>query len=125
MNQFKRHEIFSRLQAANPHPTTELEFDGAFQLLIAVLLSAQTTDVAVNKVTKVLYALAPTPQAMLELGEEKVRDTIKTIGLYRTKAAHVIATCSALLNSLAVKCHKHERNWKACREWGAKPPMWC
>ena len=98
MNQYKRHEIFSRLQAANPHPTTELVFDDAFQLLIAVLLSAQTTDVAVNKVSAVLYAMAPTPQAMLALGEEKVRDTIKTIGLYRTKATHVIATCEILLN---------------------------
>ena len=99
MNQYKRHEIFSRLQAANPHPTTELVFGDAFQLLIAVLLSAQTTDVAVNKVTAVLYALAPTPQAMLALGEEKVRDTIKTIGLFRTKATHVIATCEMLLNN--------------------------
>ena len=99
MNQYKRHEIFSRLQAANPHPTTELEFGDAFQLLIAVLLSAQTTDVAVNKVTAVLFALAPTPQEMLALGEETVRDTIKTIGLYRTKATHVIATCEMLINN--------------------------
>ena len=99
MNQYIRHEIFSRLQAANPHPTTELVFGDAFQLLIAVLLSAQTTDVAVNKVTAVLFALAPTPQEMLSLGEETVRDTIKTIGLYRTKATHVIATCEMLLNN--------------------------
>lgn len=98
MNKQKRYEIFSRLREANPHPTTELVFDGPFQLLIAVLLSAQTTDVAVNKVTAVLFQLAPTPQAMLELGEETVRDTIKTIGLYKTKASHVIATCEALLN---------------------------
>ncbi|AUZ05760.2 MULTISPECIES: endonuclease III [Vitreoscilla] len=98
MNKQIRYEIFSRLREANPHPTTELVFDGPFQLLIAVLLSAQTTDVAVNKVTAVLFDLAPNPQAMLALGEEKVRDTIKTIGLYKTKAAHVIATCDAILN---------------------------
>lgn len=98
MNKQTRYEIFSRLREANPHPTTELVFDGPFQLLIAVLLSAQTTDVAVNKVTAVLFDLAPNPQAMLELGEEKVRDTIKTIGLYKTKAAHVMATCHMILN---------------------------
>lgn len=98
MNQQKRFEIFSRLREANPEPTTELVFDNAFQLLIAVLLSAQTTDIAVNKVTAVLFKLAPDPQSMLQLGEEKVRDTIKTIGLYRTKATHVIATCEMLLN---------------------------
>ena len=90
--------MFSRWREANPKPRTELIFDGPFQLLIAVLLSAQTTDVAVNKVTAVLFQLAPTPHDMLQLGEERVRETIKTIGLYKTKAAHVMATCEILLN---------------------------
>lgn len=98
MNRAIRWEIFSRLRAANPQPSTELVFANPFELLIAVMLSAQTTDVAVNKVTAVLFREAATPQDMLELGEERIRDTIKTIGLYKTKASHVVATCEILLN---------------------------
>jgi endonuclease-3 len=97
MNDTKRREIFERLREANPHPTTELEYSTPFELLIAVLLSAQATDVGVNKATRRLYAVANTPAAMLALGEEGLADYIKTIGLYRTKAKNVITTCRILL----------------------------
>lgn len=97
MNAEKRRQIFLRLQAANPHPTTELEYQTPFQLLIAVLLSAQATDVGVNKATRTLFAVAPTPETMLALGVEGMEDHIKTIGLYRTKARNAIATCRILL----------------------------
>ena len=98
MNPTKRAEIFARLQAANPAPTTELEYSSPFQLLIAVLLSAQATDVSVNKATRRLFADAPTPAAMAALGEERLADYIKTIGLFRTKAKNAIATCNILLS---------------------------
>src|SRR5574343_765924 len=90
-------QFFARLQAHNPAPTTELNFGSPFQLLIAVLLSAQATDVSVNKATATLFRDAPTPSAMLGLGAAGVAEYIKTIGLYRTKAKHVIATCARLL----------------------------
>ncbi|KMJ54279.1 endonuclease III [Vogesella sp. EB] len=97
MNKAIRAEIFARLQAQNPHPTTELEYATPFQLLIAVLLSAQATDVGVNKATRLLFPVAPTPDKMLALGEEGLEEYIKTIGLYRTKAKNTIATCRILL----------------------------
>ena len=97
MNKAIRAEIFARLQAQNPHPTTELEYDTPFQLLIAVLLSAQATDVGVNKATRRLFPVAPTPDKMLALGVEGLEEYIKTIGLYRTKAKNTIATCRILL----------------------------
>ncbi|MGM8062793.1 endonuclease III [Vogesella indigofera] len=97
MNKAIRAEIFSRLQAQNPHPTTELEYATPFQLLIAVLLSAQATDVGVNKATRLLFPVAPTPDKMLALGVEGLEEYIKTIGLYRTKAKNTIATCRILL----------------------------
>lgn len=97
MNQQKRQAIFARFQAANPKPTTELVFNSPFELLIAVLLSAQATDVSVNKATAKLYAVANTPQAILDLGLEALMDHIKTIGLYKTKAKHVMQTCRLLL----------------------------
>ena len=97
MNREKRSAIFARLQAANPTPTTELEYASPFQLLIAVLLSAQATDVGVNKATRRLFPVAPTPEAMLALGEEGLMEHIKTIGLYKTKAKNAIATCRILL----------------------------
>lgn len=96
----RRSEIetfYARLQAANPAPTTELDYATSFQLLIAVILSAQATDVGVNKATARLFPVAPTPEKMLALGEEGLADYIKTIGLYRTKAKNVIATCRQLL----------------------------
>lgn len=97
MNAAKRREIFARLQAANPQPTTELEYDTPFQLLIAVLLSAQATDKSVNIATRKLFPRYGTPQALLALGEEGLSDYIKTIGLYRTKAKNAIATCRILI----------------------------
>lgn len=97
MNKQRRIEILSRLRAANPHPTTELEYRSAFELLIAVLLSAQATDVGVNKATRPLFARAPTPQTMLDLGVDGVKHYIKTIGLFNTKAENVIKTCRILV----------------------------
>jgi endonuclease-3 len=97
MNRTQRSEIFRRFAAENSHPTTELNFNSPFQLLIAVLLSAQATDVSVNKATRSLFALAPTPEAMLTLGEQGLIEQIRTIGLFRSKARHVIATCHLLL----------------------------
>lgn len=97
MNATKRRQIFQRLQAANPHPTTELEYHSPFELLVAVMLSAQATDISVNAATRHLYPVANTPEAILELGEEKLREYIQRIGLYKTKAKHVIQTCRMLL----------------------------
>jgi endonuclease-3 len=97
MNKQKRIEILSRLRAANPTPTTELEYSSPFELLIAVLLSAQATDVGVNKATKHLFPAARTPQAMLDLGVDGVKHYIKTIGLFNTKAENVIKTCRILV----------------------------
>ena len=96
MNNVKRREIFERLKANNPHPTTELNYTNTFQLLIAVLLSAQSTDVGVNKATDKLFKKVKTPRAMLNLGEAGLKDYIKTIGLYNTKAKNVIKTCKIL-----------------------------
>ncbi|AXA92161.1 endonuclease III [Massilia sp. YMA4] len=98
MNAAKRHEIFRRLREANPHPTTELEYTTPFELLIAVLLSAQATDVGVNKATRKLYPVANTPQAILDLGIDELTTYIQTIGLYRTKAKNVMATCRILVD---------------------------
>ncbi len=90
-------QFFSVLQQANPLPQTELAYTTVFELLAAVLLSAQATDVSVNKATRVLFARAPTPQAMLNLGEAEVARHIQTIGLYRNKARHLVQTCAILL----------------------------
>lgn len=98
MNKQKRIEMLSRLRAANPHPTTELEFSNPFELLIAVLLSAQATDVSVNKATKGLFAAANNPADMLALGVDGVKNFIKTIGLFNSKAENVIKTCQLLLD---------------------------
>ena len=97
MNAEKRRAIYETLQSLDPHPTTELEFHSPFELLIAVLLSAQATDVSVNKATRGLFAAANTPQAMIELGEAGVTEHIKTIGLFRNKAKNVIGTCKLLI----------------------------
>ena len=97
MNKDKRTQIFSRWRDANPHPTTELEYNSVFELLIAVILSAQATDVSVNKATATLYKEANTPEAMLKLGVRGVKKHIKSIGLFNSKAANVIKTCKALV----------------------------
>lgn len=98
MNKDKRLQILTRLRDDNPNPTTELEFTSPFELLIAVLLSAQATDVSVNKATAKLYPVANTPQAILDLGLEKLKDYIKTIGLFNTKAQNTIKTCQMLVD---------------------------
>ncbi|MET4889461.1 endonuclease III [Morganella morganii] len=97
MNKEKRIEILTRLRDNNPQPTTELLFDSPFELRISVLLSAQATDVSVNKATRPLYAVANTPQAILDLGVDGVKSYIKTIGLFNTKAENVIKTCRMLV----------------------------
>ena len=97
MNAARRAELFARLRAANPAPTTELEYASTFQLLIAVILSAQATDKSVNLATRQLFADAPTPQAILALGEPGLASYINRIGLYPTKAKNVIATCRQLI----------------------------
>ena len=100
MRGMKRQDIepfFATLKAANPHPVTELEYTSVFELLTAVLLSAQATDVGVNKATRRLFPVANTPAKILALGEEGLSEYIKTIGLYRTKAKNLLATCRILL----------------------------
>lgn len=97
MNAEKRQQIFTRFRDANPHPTTELEYNSPFELLIAVILSAQATDVSVNKATRKLYPVANTPAKIYALGVEGLIPYIQTIGLYRTKAKNVIETCRMLV----------------------------
>ncbi len=96
MNREKRRQIFERLRESNPDPGTELRYRTPFELLIAVILSAQATDVSVNKATRALFRRADTPGKMLELGEARLRDYIQTIGLYNSKAANIIKTCERL-----------------------------
>jgi endonuclease-3 len=98
MNPAKRLEIFQRFRQANPHPKTELEYTTPFELLIAVLLSAQSTDVGVNKATRRLYPVANTPAALLAMGVDELKTYISTIGLYNNKAKNVIATCQILVD---------------------------
>ncbi len=98
MNPAKRQEIFERFRKANPAPKTELEYTTPFELLISVLLSAQATDVGVNKATRKLYPVANTPQAILALGIDELKSYIQTIGLYPTKAKNVMATCQILVD---------------------------
>ncbi|WP_416308126.1 endonuclease III [Neptunicella sp. SCSIO 80796] len=97
MNKQKRHEILSRLRDNNPHPTTELNYQTPFELLIAVILSAQATDVGVNKATDKLYPVANTPEAIAALGVDGLKQYIKTIGLFNAKAENVIKTCHILI----------------------------
>lgn len=98
MNKTKRHEIFSRLQKDNPNPTTELNFESTFELLIAVILSAQATDKSVNIATSKLYAIANTPETIYKLGETGLKKYVRTIGLYNTKAKNIIKTCKILID---------------------------
>ncbi len=97
MNADKRHEILSRLRAENPNPTTELKYSSPFELLISVILSAQATDVSVNKATEKLYAIANTPEQIAALGLRKLKTYVKTIGLYNAKAENIIKTCKILI----------------------------
>jgi len=97
VNKTKRTAIFERLSAANPAPTTELAYGSPFQLLIAVILSAQATDKGVNKATARLFPIAGTPEAMLQLGEEGLKEQIRTLGLFNSKALNILATCRILV----------------------------
>ena len=101
MNAAKRREIFERLRAANPNPKTELNYSTPFELLVAVVLSAQATDKSVNKATARLFPLANTPRALLQLGEEGLKREIRTIGLFNSKAVNLIKTCRVLLEQHA------------------------
>ena len=98
MNREKRTAIFSRLREQDPHPTTELHYDSPFELLIAVILSAQATDVGVNKATTGLYKVANTPEAILDLGLDELKSYIRTIGLFNNKAENIIKTCRILVD---------------------------
>ncbi len=97
MNAAKRREIFARFRAANPHPTTELAYSTPFELLVAVVLSAQATDKSVNLATRELFPVANTPQKILDLGEAELREYVQRIGLYQTKSRHIIQMCRILL----------------------------
>lgn len=97
MNKNEREEFFRRLKELDPHPTTELEYDTPFELLVAVILSAQATDVGVNKATRRLFPVANTPEEVLALGEEGLKDYIRTIGLFNSKARNIIRTCRDLV----------------------------
>lgn len=101
MNAAKRQEIFKRFHADNPHPTTELEYNSPFELLVAVILSAQATDVSVNKATRLLYPVANTAKKILALGVDGLKPYIKTIGLFNSKAENVIKTCKILVEQYA------------------------
>jgi endonuclease-3 len=101
VNKDIRNEIYSRLREKNPRPETELEYIDSFELLIAVILSAQATDISVNKATARLYPVANTPQAIYDLGAQKLKGYIKTIGLYNTKAENIIKTCRLLIDNFA------------------------
>ena len=117
-------QFFSRL-AANPDPRGELEYINPYTLLVAVVLSAQATDVGVNKATGPLFKLADTPQKMLTLGEERLKDYIKTIGLFNTKAKNVIALSKILIEQYGGEVPRTGRSWRRCRGSAARPPMWC
>lgn len=98
MNKETRREIFRRFRAQNPHPQTELRYNTPFELLIAVILSAQATDVSVNKATGPLFAVANTPQAILDLGLDGLKSHVKSIGLYNSKSENILKTCALLVN---------------------------
>jgi len=115
-----RLEFFQRLKAIDPHPTTELEHHGHFELLISVILSAQATDVSVNLATRRLYRIANRPQAMVALGEEGLKDYIKTIGLFNAKAKNIIATCRILLEKHAGQVPSNREDLEALPGVGRK-----
>lgn len=120
MNAQKRFEIFSRLKDNNPNPTTELNYQNPFELLIAVILSAQATDVSVNKATDKLYPVANTPKAIYQLGEKGLKQYIRTIGLFNTKAANIIKTCKILLDEYDSEVPKQQEQLEALPGVGRK-----
>ena len=120
MNKAKRHEIFTRLQRENPTPTTELVYSSPFELLIAVILSAQATDVSVNKATAKLFAIANTPETLLALGEDGLKHYIKTIGLYNSKARNIINTCKILIEQYHSQVPEQQKQLEALPGVGRK-----
>ena len=105
-------EMFDRFAALTPNPKGELDYVNSYTLLVAVVLSAQATDVGVNKATRTLFEKADTPAKMIALGEHRVRDFIRTIGLYKNKAKNVVALSRKLIESLTEKFREHGNNWK-------------
>ena len=120
MNQKKRREIFARLKKANPAPTTELHYKTPFELLIAVILSAQATDKGVNKATRELFKAASTPRSMLKLGLKGLKQYIRTIGLYNTKAENIMKTCKILVEQHDGKVPEDRRSLEALPGVGRK-----
>ena len=120
MNQTKRTEIFKRFQQANNKPTTELNYNSEFELLISVILSAQATDISVNKATAKLYPKARTPEKIYKLGESGLKKYIKTIGLYNTKAKNIIKTCKLLINEHDSKVPQTRKQLEALPGVGRK-----
>lgn len=120
MNKQKRIEILTRLREQNPNPTTELQYSSPFELLIAVILSAQATDVGVNKATAKLFPVANTPQAILDLGVEGLKEYIKTIGLFNSKAENIIKTCRDLLEKHNGKVPENREELEALAGVGRK-----
>lgn len=120
MNKQKRHEIFTRFREQNPHPTTELNYHSPFELLIAVILSAQATDVSVNKATAKLFLVANTAQDIINLGLEQLKEYIKSIGLYNTKAQNVIKTCELLVAQYKGEVPNHREALEALPGVGRK-----
>ena len=120
MNAARRREIFERLKAANPHPTTELVHHSPFELLIAVMLSAQATDKSVNIATATLFPVANTPEKILSLGEDALKSHIRSIGLYPTKAKNVLATCQILLDKHAGEVPRERAELEALPGVGRK-----
>ena len=126
MNPQKRREIFERFRAANPHPTTELEYESPFELLLAVILSAQATDKSVNAATRKLFPVARTPEAIAKLGVDGLAKYIRTIGLWKAKARNVVATAIGdRADSMAAKSRATAKRSKNFREWVAKLRTWC
>ena len=120
MNKKKIISIFEILQANDPEPVTELHYKTTFQLLIAVILSAQATDKSVNQVTSILFPLANTPESIYELGEDKLRNTIKSIGLFNSKAKHIIQTCRILIDKYSSKVPETRKELEALPGVGRK-----
>jgi endonuclease-3 len=120
MNSEKREEIFSRLLKKTPNPTTELNHSNSFELLVAVTLSAQATDKSVNDVTDKLFKIANTPESILSLGEDKLRDIIKSIGLFNSKAKHIIQTCKILIEKYDSKLPETRKELEALPGVGRK-----
>ena len=121
MNNLKRHEMFKRLEKQNSSPTTELNYASSFELLIAVILSAQATDISVNKATGKLFKQANSPEKIIKMGESKLKENIKTIGLFNTKAENVLKTCRILLDNHSGEVPQTREKLESLPGVGRKP----